>query len=459
MRKSSKILALAVAAVMTASMFAACGGSASSASKPASGSAPAAEGSVYFLNFKPEQDEAYQKIAKAYTESTGVPVKVVTAAAGTYEQTLKSEIAKSDAPTLFQINGPVGYTAWKDYCADLSGSELYGHMLDKSIAITDGEGVYGIPFVIEGYGIIYNKAILAKYTAMKGAVVKSADEIVDFATLKAVVEDMQSKAKDLGIEGVFSSTSLAPGEDWRWQTHLANVPVYYEFQKNEVDLRDAAATAEIKFEYGEQYKNLFDLYLNNSVTEKGLLGSKTVDDSMAEFALGESAMVQNGNWAYGQISGVDGNVVKPEDVAFLPIFTGIDGEKGQGLCIGTENFFCVNKTASQENQKATIDFVTWLYTSPEGMAYVTNDLGFIAPFDTFGDDVKPTDPLAQNVLAWSAKADTHNVPWNFTVFPSQTFKDNFGAKLLEYAQGTATWADVNTTVVDGWKTEKANAAG
>lgn len=67
-----------------------------------------ADGSVYYLNFKPEQDAQWQELAKLYTEQTGVPVTVVTAASGNYETTLMSEIEKSDPPTLFQVNGPVG---------------------------------------------------------------------------------------------------------------------------------------------------------------------------------------------------------------------------------------------------------------------------------------------------------------------------------------------------------------
>ncbi|HPS80949.1 MAG TPA: carbohydrate ABC transporter substrate-binding protein, partial [Candidatus Limiplasma sp.] len=42
--------------------------------------AEAATGSVYYLNFKPEQDQQWQDLAKLYTEKTGVPVTVVTAA-------------------------------------------------------------------------------------------------------------------------------------------------------------------------------------------------------------------------------------------------------------------------------------------------------------------------------------------------------------------------------------------
>ena len=169
-------------------------------------------------------------------------------------------------------------------------------------------------------------------------------------------------------------------------------------------------------------------------------------------------MVQNGNWAYGQISGVDGNTVKAEDVKFLPIYTGMTGEETQGLCIGTENFFCINKKASAEDQQASLDFLTWLYTSADGKALVTNDLKFIAPFDTFGDAEKPTDPLAQEVLRWSAKANIKNVAWNFTIFPSQTFKNNFGAALLQYAQGTRTGTTVKTVVRRRVEGEKASAA-
>jgi len=415
-------------------------------------------GKVYFLNFKPEQDEAYQAIAKQYTQATGIPVTILTAASGTYEQTLTSEIAKTDAPTIFQMNGPVGYASWKEYCADLSTSEIYTHLTDKSLAITDGTGVFGIPFAIEGYGIIYNNAVMTKYFATANPKAASMDAINNFATLKAVVDDMTVKAKELGIKGVFASTSLKSGEDWRWQTHLLNVPIYYEFRDNKIDL-GSKQTAEIKFQYNLNFQNIFDLYLKNSVTSPKLLGNISVDDSMAEFALGECAMVQNGNWAYGQISGVAGNTVKPEDVKFMPIYTGMPGEEKQGLCVGTENYFAINNKASAEDQKASLDFLTWLYTSADGKKAVVDQLKFIAPFDTFSDTEKPTDPLAQDMLAWSSKAGITSVAWNFTVFPSQTFKDNVGAALLSYAQGQMKWDAVSKLVVDQWKAEKALAAG
>ena len=174
---------------------------------------------------------------------------------------------------------------------------------------------------------------------------------------------------------------------------------------------------------------------------------------MAEFALEECAMVQNGNWAWGQISGVSGNKVKAENVKYLPIYTGVAGEESQGLCIGTENFYCINKKASKAGQKATADFIYWLYSSKVGKDYVTNKLGFIAPFDTFADNERPTDPLAVEISKWMAKPGITSVAWNFTLFPSQTFKDNFGASLLRYAQGTKDWSEVKAGVVSDWAKE------
>lgn len=443
MVKLKKFVAIALSAVMSTVALTGC---TSSSDDQASDNS---QGSVYYLNFKPESEAQWKKIAEDYEKETGVKVKVVTAASGTYEQTLKSEVAKKDAPTLFQINGPVGYESWKEYCLDLKDTNLYSHLLNQDMAVKDGDGVYGIPYVEEGYGIIYNQAIMDKYFALDGAKAKSVDEINNFSKLKAVVEDMQSKKDQLGIDGVFASTSLTPGEDWRWQTHLANLPVYYEYKDKDVKDLD-----EIEFTYSDNFKNIFDLYINNSTCEPALLGSKTVSDSMAEFALGKAAMVQNGNWGWSQIAEVDGNTVKEDDVKFMPIYTGVEGEEKQGLCIGTENYFSINSKASEADQKASIEFVEWLFTSETGKNHVTNELGFIAPFDTFDDSEVPQDPLAKEVLKYLSNDDLYNVDWNFTTFPSQTFKDDFGAALLEYCNGNMKWEDVKKLVIEEWASEK-----
>ena len=294
-------------------------------------------GKVYYLNFKPEQAEQWEALAKIYTEKTGVEVSVVTAASGTYESTLKSEIAKTDAPTLFQVNGPVGLATWKDYCYDLSDSEVYAHLSSDDFALKSGDEVSGIAYVIETYGIIYNKALMADYIATEGAVISDVSEINSFDKLKAVADDIQAKKDELGIEGAFTSAGMDSSSDWRFKTHLANLPIYYEYQKDGIGATDA-----IKGTYLDQYKQIWDLYITDATCSGTLLSSKTGEDAASEFALGEAVFYQNGTWAYGDITG---NEVADEDLGMLPIFIGAEGEENQGLCTGSENYWCVNKNA------------------------------------------------------------------------------------------------------------------
>lgn len=414
---------------------------------------------IYFLNFKPESASVYEELAKKYEEETGVKVKVVTAAANTYEQTLKSEIAKSNPPTIFQVNGPIGYDAWEDYCLNIKESKLYSYLSDKSLAIHDDGGVYAIPYVVEGYGIIYNNAIMKRYFSLPTKKTKFNDmsEIKSYNDLKAVVEDMTANKQKLGIEGVFASTSLASGEDWRWQTHLLNVPIYYEIIKNNKEKDPTISLLEadeIALKYSDNFKKIFDLYTNNSITQKKLLGSKSVADSMAEFALGKVAMVQNGNWAWSQISGVKGNTVTAENIKMLPIYTGIEGEEKQGICVGTENYLAINKKATEEQQKASLAFLEWLFSSKTGKKYVTEKLGFITPFNTFTEKESPTDPLAREIIRYLKNDNLKTIPWVFNAFPGETFKKSVGDALLEYVQGRKDWEKVKSDTVKAWKSEK-----
>lgn len=417
-----------------------------------------AENEIYFLNFKPEIAEKYNEIAKTYEKITGVKVKISTASANTYEQTLKSEIAKKDAPTIFQINGPIGYETWKNYCADLTETQLYSILSDKSLAIKGADDrVYGIPYVIEGYGIICNIAKFNEYFALpnRQTEINSFDEIKDFNSLKAVTEDMTRHISELSIDGVFGSTSLLSGEDWRWQTHLANIPFYLEARDENYNV--GTGVNEFKFTHNDKMKNLFDLYISNSVTDRTLLGSKSVADSMAEFALGRCAMIQNGNWAWSQIKDVKGNTVKENDIRFLPLYNGSEDDAAMGLCIGTENYICINKNASDTQQKQAADFLYWLFSSTDGKKFVTEQLEFLTPFNTFTENETPNDPLAREINKWLSNTETVSIPWSFIAFPGTSFKTDFGAALLKYAQGNTDWQSVVDTVKTRWKEEAGKA--
>lgn len=408
-----------------------------------------AKGSVYYLNFKPEQATQWEDLAKVYTEQTGVEVNVLTAASGTYESTLKSEMAKDEVPTLFQVNGPVGLATWKDYCLDLKDSDVYSHLKSDDFALKDGDSVYGLAYVIETYGIIYNKALLADYCALDGAVIKDASEITSFDTLKAVADDIQARKDELGVEGAFTSAGMDSSSDWRFKTHLANLPIYYEYKADDISSTDA-----IKGTYLDNYKAIWDLYITDATCEPTMLASMTGEDAASEFALGEAVFYQNGTWAYGDITG---NEVADEDLGMLPIYIGAEGEENQGLCTGSENYWCVNSKAPEEDIQATLDFLNWVVTSDEGRNSLAKEMGFTTPFDTFTEEYVADNPLLDAANAYIDAGKT-SVAWCFTTMPSENWKNGVGSALLEYAQGTGEWDGVVSAFVDGWATEYAATA-
>ena len=459
--KMKRFAALSLTAAMLAGTLTACGSkteettaapagettAAAETTKAAAAEEPkaAGEGSVYYLNFKPEQADQWVALGEAYTAETGVPVTVVTAASGTYEQTLKSEMAKSEAPTLFQVNGPVGLASWKDYCYDLKDSAVYKDLSSDDFALIDESGaVKGIAYVIETYGLIYNKKLLNDYIAMDGAVISSIDEINNFDTLKKVADDIQAKKDDLGIEGAFASAGFDSSSDWRFKTHLANLPLYYEYKADGISSTDA-----VKGTYLDNYKAIFDLYITDATCEPTLLSGKTGEDAASEFALGEAVFYQNGTWAYNDIKD---NEVADEDLGMMPIYIGVEGEEKQGLCTGSENYWCVNSKASEADIQATLDFLQWVVESETGRESLAKEMGFVTPFTTFTEEYLPANPLVAAADADVKKGNTA-VSWNFTTMPSEEWKNVLGSALLEYAQGTGKWDAVKTAFVDNWAVE------
>ncbi|HIU76538.1 MAG TPA: ABC transporter substrate-binding protein [Candidatus Pelethocola excrementipullorum] len=451
MKRKNQWIAISLTIIMAASLFAGCGknNAGNNGTGNNQGNDKEASGKVYYLNFKPEQADQWKDLAEDYTKETGVPVDVQTAASGTYEAQLKSEMAKNEAPTLFQVNGPAGLKNWKDYCYDLKDSDVYKKLKSDDFALKEGDAVLGVAYVIETYGLIYNRDILEEYFAMDDSEIKSLDQLNNFQALKKVADGIQAHKEQLGVEGAFTSAGMDSSSDWRFKTHLANIPIYYEYKQDGI-----TSTEAIKGTYLDNYKQIFDLYITDSTCDPGMISSKTGEDAASEFALGEAVFYQNGTWAYNDIKD---NEVEDQDMGMLPIYIGVEGEENQGLCTGSENYWCVNKNASKENIKATLDFLNWVISSDEGRETLSEDMGFITPFTTF-EDYLPENPLVKAGNEYTEAGKTP-VSWNFTTMPSENWKNGVGNALLEYAQGTGSWDAVKTAFVDRWAEEYKAANG
>lgn len=389
---------------------------------------------IYYLNFKPEADKAWIELANKYTELTGIKVNVVTASEGRYEETLTSEMNKSSAPTLFQINGPIGYEMWKDYCLDLKDSKIYQELISDEYALKVNDGVYGIAYVYEGYGLITNKTLLkqAGYNY---------EDITSFDKLKEVANSITERKTELGF-GAFSSSGLDSSSNWRFSGHLTNLPLFYEFEEDNVETQPAT----IKGTYLPNMKNVWDLYINNTYTEDPKkLTSVTLDSSRNEFLNKKAVFYQNGTWEYSSIS----KVLTDEEIGFLPIYMGIDDSK-QGLCSGTENYWAVNKEASQKDIDDTLDFLYWVVTSEEGTKALANEMGYVSPFKKA---LKTNNVLYEYIDEANSALKT-NIKWLFTYTPNvAAWRNKVVDSLSLYSsnQNTTNWDKVKSSMVDGWK--------
>lgn len=399
-----------------------------------------AKGSVYYLNFKPEADKAWQDLAKEYTKETGVEVKVVTAASGEYESTLTAEMAKSSAPTLFQCGNQAGLDTWGDYCLDLSDTDVYAEMStdDYNLKGENGE-VLAIGYCYESYGIIVNKKLL------KEAGYEVSD-IKNFETLKKVAEDITKRKDELGF-AAFTSAGLDDSSAWRFTGHLTNMPLFYEFRDDKVTEQPAEVTGE----YLDNYKMIWDLYINNATCAPNELATKTGDEAEAEFGKGKAVFFQNGSWEYANlVTDKDkGFLMDPDDLTMIPIYCGVEGEEDAGLCSGTENCWAVNKKASEEDIKATLDFMKWVVTSDKGTEMLAEQFGAV-PFKKAKE--------AENVFAEAANQGVadgkYNVTWAFNYTPNvDTWRAGVKSALLQYSANGGSWDDVKTAYVNGWATQ------
>ena len=418
-----KIIALFIVCIMVMSLFTGCGKKNS-------------KGSVYYLNFKPEADAAWQKIAADYTALTGVDVTIVTAAAGTYAETLIAEMDKSKMPTLFQCGNQAGLDTWGDYCLDLRGTAVYNEMTTDEFNLLGENGeVKAIGYCYECFGIIVNKALLreAGYEIT---------DITSFESLKSIAEDITSRSKELGFSA-FSSAGLDGSSSWRFSGHLANMPLFYELRDDNITSQPATITGK----YLDNFKNIWDLYINNSTTDKSSLTTKTGDESLAEFGEGRAVFYQNGSWEYSNLTEKYG--MNPDDLGMIPIYIGVDGEENAALACGTENCWAVNSKASEADMSATLDFMYWVVTSDEGTQMMAEQLGPI-PFK----QAKESENVFLNDANRLLSEGKYIVTWAFNYTPNvDNWRAGLVAALTQYTVGNGSWNDVVTAFVNGWANE------
>lgn len=424
--KLKKLLSLTLAGALAMGTLAACGSK--TEEKADSGSKVVLD----VFQFKVEFKDAFEKLAKEYEAShDGVKINITTVGGGeNYGASLKSKFASGGEPAIFNVGGPQDVKDWNSKLADLSDTKASKEALEGTLdAVTKDGKILGLPFNQEGYGILYNKEVFKK-AGIDPASINS------FVKLEEAVKTIDSKKKELGLESVMAFPAK---ETWVTGLHLSSPFFAAEFDG---DINKAFEAKTIDFKYNEGMKKLLDLQNTYSVQPTVSLDySRQVEEL---FSTGKVAMIQQGNWVYGSIEGIDQEFAA-NNVGILPM--PVEGYKEDSIPVGIPMYWAVNNNKDEATVKASKEFIDWLYTSEEGKKAVLEDFKFIPAYKGY-DTSKISDPISKEIYQYAKDGKTIN--WVFMGYPSDWGMNKLGADIQQYVSGKLTWEDLVKNAKTTW---------
>lgn len=391
---------------------------------------------IDIFQFKVEFKDQFEELAKKYEEKNpDVKINIETVGGGSdYGAALKSKFSSGNEPDIFNIGGPEDVNMWIDSLTDLSDTESAKQALDGTLtgATKDGK-VLGLPYNIEGYGVLYNKEIFEKAGI-------DASKIATLDDLEAAAKTLDEKKSELGIDAPFA---LAAKEQWITGLHSSNAFLNAEFDN---DVMKAYESKTVEFKYGDQFKKYIDISNEYSVQPTNSLDYSQQIEQL--FSNGKVAMTQQGNWVYPTIEGINPDLAN-ENIGLLPV--PIDGVTEGTIPVGVPMYWGVNPKGSKEEVQASKDFLDYLYTSDEGKQIVLEDFKFVPAYKGYDTD-KISDPLSKDVYTYYTDGKTTG--WVFMGYPAAWGEQTVGAQIQKYVAGEASWDEVVKTAQDKWAEER-----
>lgn len=378
------------------------------------------EVTIDLYQFKVEFREQFEElIAKYEEENPDVTINVETVGGGNdYGATLKSKIASGEEPDIFNIGGPQDYEDHKDRIAPIEDSKAIDTALEGTLdSVTKDDQVYGIPYNLEGYGLIYNKQIFEEAGI-------NAEELTTMEDLQAATEKLDGMKEELGLDAVYAF----PGKErWVYGNHTSSSFLAPEFNNNVMDAFEADT---VEFERSDELKTYLDMQVDYSV--EPVLSLDYSQQVEALYSMEKVAMIQQGNWAHPSVEQIAPEVA--ENSGMLPI--PVDGEAK--MPVGVPQYWVVNSGAEENVQKASVEFLDWMYTSDEGKEIVLNEFNFIPAFEDY-DTSQISDPLSKEIYEYTEEGNTSG--WVFLGYPTGFAEDVFGNNIQQYLSGESTWEE------------------
>ncbi|WP_226035120.1 ABC transporter substrate-binding protein [Aquibacillus saliphilus] len=362
-----------------------------------------------FFQFKVEiADQLRAMLDEFESEYPHITVNLETVGGGAdYGAALKAKFASGEKPDIFNNGGFNELDLWLEHLADLSDEQWVDNLLPiGKVPMTGEDGkLYGMPVNLEGYGFIYNKELFAEAGITEPPV---------------TFTDLLAAAKKLEEAGI-TAFSAGYAEWWVIGQHLLNIP--YAQQDDAVAFIEGLSEGSESFISNpkfEEFKKVIDMEI-----EFGNDNPLTTDynTQVTQFASGQTAMLQQGNWTENMIYEVNPDI----DMAFLPIPLNDDANADR-LPVGVPNNWALHKNSENlEEAKLLLD---WMVSSETGKRYMTEEFAFIPAFD----NIEPSGlgALGESILEYSVEDKT--IPWTWFRWPDGANQE-FAAFIQEYVAG------------------------
>lgn len=452
-----KVLWIVLALLIIAGTFAACNNNnvtpsqtgTNSTEQGASQSAANEPVSISILQYKVEIVDQLNAAIEAYRSvAPNVTITLETVGGGDdIGPTLKARLQSGTLPTIYNVGGPADVELYEDYLEDLSDQPWVQNAAEGTLnnATKDGK-IYGMPYAIEGFGFVINREIFE--TAGVDVTTMNSFEGIEnaFKKVQEGIKDGSLKEKYPELEAV---VELPAGESWVLGDHAANIALAPEFEE---DPFKAAQATEVKWTYGDAYKDYIDLQIKYSKwadNPSGALAVTYADEVQGGIALERVACIQQGNWIYNDVATIDETVANKLTMVAAPV----KGYKEDSIFTLIPMYWCVSSQAADAERQAAKDFLNWLYHSEEGMRITVEEFGFIPAFTSYGD-MYPSDPLAQSIKTFVEEGKTMFAP--FKGYPDGWATNVIGARVQGYIEGKLTWEEALKQAGDEWSKSRAN---
>ncbi len=338
-------------------------------------------GKLTIFQSKTEIMDALNRCAEDFSSETGIEVEVWETTGDNYFTDLKTDLSTEAGPTLFSLAPGSESVQMADYLADVSDVSFIDKVSAGMADEVNGK-VVGIPYTLEGFGLVYNESLAdpSKLT--------STDALISYL-------EEQNAA---GINGLGLSQ-----EDYFLIMHILNTPFAVQADPDAylTSVLDGSVRM-IDEKAFTEFASVMEAIRTNCTNPADI----TYDNNCGDFATGKTAMIHQGNWCYSMFADYD--VDFNMGIAPLPLCG------NNKVAVSVPAAWYINVDAPAEEQASAKAFLNWLYTSETGKNYLMNEFGFVPVVEGMTSD--KLDPISSSVAAAAAAGNT--IPWNMANWPA-----------------------------------------